>query len=620
MFFIAIILALRHWNDTTYCLLILGASLFYIIPIALNRANYTRLSRWLTCALPPLTIVSLSIINKVLYPETIHVFNYLDVRFFLIGCMVIPFLVVQISERKLLIATLFVSGTLLVFLDFIFNSFGVGYYDLVNLDHQYYFMANFYCITSYAFILLCLLFEKDLSDKALHENERLVSVLQEANHKLEFQKNEIAIQNKEFTAQSEKLIFNQEQLIRANTLIENQKESLLKIQSGLQTELSARNKELMHSNEELAKYNHELQQFSFTISHNLRGPLARLLGLTNLMEKDLNELTGPQLELVKLVTQSAKELDEVIRDLNKIIDIRNDIYRIREKVFFQEEIQTVLRSLSTFIEPDVTIDTDFRGAPIVYTVRPMLTSILYNLISNAIKYRSPQRSLQLKIRTTQGNTGVTLEISDNGLGMNLEQFSRSIFGLYKRFHTHTEGKGLGLYLVKLQIESLGGKVEVDSELNVGTTFKINFPGTNEVEGQIVFESDFGSIFYNARTNCAGIIWKRQVTSDQYRLLFTKCLDMVRLYHTPYWISDLSRQGTISPEDQKWMVTNILPDAIRHGMRKIANVYFVGQNNEEYRNRIKETSLKLGAEIEFFTDRKKAEDWVDHLIESNETTT
>jgi signal transduction histidine kinase len=620
LFFIAIILALRHWNDTTYCLLILGASLFYIIPIALNRANYTRLSRWLTCALPPLTIVSLSIINKVLYPETIHVFNYLDVRFFLIGCMVIPFLVVQISERKLLIATLFVSGTLLVFLDFIFNSFGVGYYDLVNLDHQYYFMANFYCITSYAFILLCLLFEKDLSDKALHENERLVSVLQEANQKLEFQKNEIAIQNKEFTAQSEKLIFNQEQLIRANTLIENQKESLLKIQSGLQTELSARNKELMHSNEELAKYNHELQQFSFTISHNLRGPLARLLGLTNLMEKDLNELTGPQLELVKLVTQSAKELDEVIRDLNKIIDIRNDIYRIREKVFFQEEIQTVLRSLSTFIEPDVTIDTDFRGAPIVYTVRPMLTSILYNLISNAIKYRSPQRSLQLKIRTTQGNTGVTLEISDNGLGMNLEQFSRSIFGLYKRFHTHTEGKGLGLYLVKLQIESLGGKVEVDSELNVGTTFKINFPGTNEVEGQIVFESDFGSIFYNARTNCAGIIWKRQVTSDQYRLLFTKCLDMVRLYHTPYWISDLSRQGTISPEDQKWMVTNILPDAIRHGMRKIANVYFVGQNNEEYRNRIKETSLKLGAEIEFFTDRKKAEDWVDHLIESNETTT
>ncbi len=224
--------------------------------------------------------------------------------------------------------------------------------------------------------------------------------------------------------------------------------------------------------------------------------MARLLGLTNLMEKDLNELTGPQLELVKLVTQSAQELDEVIRDLNKIIDIRNDIYRIREKVFFQEELSTVLRSLSTFIQPDVKIDTDFREASMIYTVRPMLTSILYNLISNAIKYRSPQRPLQLRIKTTQENNAVVLEISDNGLGMDLEQFSRSIFGLYKRFHTHTDGKGLGLYLVKLQIESLGGNVDVSSELNVGSTFRISFKEPSEVEGQVVFESDFGLIFYN----------------------------------------------------------------------------------------------------------------------------
>ncbi len=527
--------------------------------------------------------------------------------------MVIPLLVVQINERRLLIATLCVSASLLIFLDLIFNFFGVGYYDLVNIGSQYYFMANFYCISSYVFILLCLLFEKRLSDNAFQENEKLVSVLQKANHKLESQKNEIGLQNQEITKQTERLISNQEELIRANTQIENQKESLLRIQSGLQTELMARNKELIQTNEELAKYNHELQQFSFTISHNLRGPLARLLGLTNLMEKDLSELTGPQLELVKLVTQSAKELDEVIRDLSKIIDIRNDIYRIREKVFFQEELKMVLRSLSTFIQPDVTIENDFREAPILYTVRPILTSILYNLISNAIKYRSPQRSLVLTIRTTLLNGFINLEVSDNGLGMNMEQFSRNIFGLYKRFHTHTDGKGLGLYLVRLQIESLGGKVEVSSELNIGTKFIVSFPDTQDVEGQIVFESDFGSIFYNAHTNCAGIIWKSHVSSEQYRTLFKKCLEMVRLYHTPYWISDLSKQGTISPDDQKWMLTTIMPEAIRQGLRKIANVHIPGQNNGEYRNRIKETSVKLGAEIEFFTDRKKAEQWIDHFV-------
>ncbi|HLZ16558.1 MAG TPA: ATP-binding protein, partial [Cyclobacteriaceae bacterium] len=504
---IALLLALRHWDDTTYCLLVLGASLFYVIPIALNRANQTQLSRWMTCALPPLTIVSLSVVNKKLYPQSIHVFNYLDVRFFLIGCMVIPLLVVQISEKKLFVATLSVSAVLLIFIDFIFNAFGVGYYDLVNSGSQYYFMANFYCITSYTFILTCLLFEKNLSDKALYHNERLVAFLQDANQRLEIQKNEIASKNNEITKQSQELVSRQQQLLKANERIENQKESLLKIQSGLQTELLARNKELVQTNDELAKYNHELQQFSYTISHNLRGPLARLLGLTNLMEKDLSELTGNQLELVKLVTQSAVELDEVIRDLGKIIDIRNDIYRIREKVFFQEELKMVLRSLTTFIQSDARIESDFKDIPIVYTVRPILTSILYNLISNAIKYRSPQRPLHLKIRTNRENGFITLEVEDNGLGMNLGQFSRSIFGLYKRFHTHTEGKGLGLYLVKLQIESLGGKVDVSSEPNVGTTFKVSFPEAVEIEGQIVFESDFGSLFYNARTNCAGIIWK-----------------------------------------------------------------------------------------------------------------
>jgi hypothetical protein len=213
------------------------------------------------------------------------------------------------------------------------------------------------------------------------------------------------------------------------------------------------------------------------------------------------------------------------------------------------------------------------------------------------------------------NGFINLEVSDNGLGMNMEQFSRNIFGLYKRFHTHTDGKGLGLYLVKLQIESLGGKVEVFSELNVGTKFVVSFPDTQDVEGQIVFESDFGSIFYNAHTNCAGIIWKTEVSSEQYRTLFKKCLDMVRLYHTPYWISDLSKQGIISPDDQKWMVTTIMPEAIRQGLRKIANVYFEGQNNEDYRARIKETSIKLGAEIEFFTDRQKAEKWIDHFAKT-----
>lgn len=611
---ISFLLVFEYRNYPWLLVLILISSIITLIPLVLNYYRFTGASRWLVCAMPPLNVVAISVLSKVFYPNELTILHYLDVRFFLTGTMVIPLLVIQIAERRLLISSLLVSGVLLVALDLIFNLAGVGYFQLVNSEPRYYFVANFYPIAAYAFILVSLLFEKRLSDKAMQDNEVLISYLHNANLKLELQKKEIAEQNNEITAQSEELIANQEQLLNANRLIEEQKQTLLKIQSGLQSELLARNKELLQSNKELVKYNNELQQFSYTISHNLRGPLARLMGLTNLMEKDLSELKGGQLELVKLVSRSAKEFDEVIRDLGKIIDIRNDIYRIREKVFFQEEWSMVLRGLVTFIQPDMRIESHFREAPFVYTVRPIVTSILYNLASNAIKYRSPQRPLHLKIQSIQGQGMIVLTVSDNGLGMNLEQFNRNIFGLYKRFHTHTDGKGLGLYLVKLQIESLGGTVEVSSELNVGTTFKVTFKEPDEIEGQVVFESDYGSIFYNARTNCAGLIWKKQVISSEYRELFAKSVEMVKLYHTPFWISDLSKQGKIAPEDQQWMVTTILPEAVRQGLRKIANVYQKDQHNEDYRNRIKEAVLKLGIEIEFFTDRKKAEEWVDSFLD------
>jgi signal transduction histidine kinase len=615
---IALFLGFAYRHFSWLLALILISSFINLLPVVLNHYGHTKAGRWLVCAMPPVNVVGFSVLSKVLYPNGLTLMHYLDVRFFLTGTMVIPLLVTQVSEKRLLTAALSVSGILLVSLDLIFNLVGVGYFQMVHGEVNYYFVANFYPIAAYAFILLSLLFEKRLSDKALQDNEVLITYLHNANQELELQKKEIAEQNSEITAQSEELIANQEQLINANRLIEEQKQALLKIQSGLQSELLARNKELLQSNKELVKYNNELQQFSYTISHNLRGPLARLMGLTNLMEKDLSELTGGQLELVKLVSRSAKEFDEVIRDLGKIIDIRNDIYRIREKVFFQEEWSLVLRGLVTFIQPDMRIESHFRDVPFVYTVRPIVASILYNLVSNAIKYRSPQRPLHLKIQSAQENGMTVLTVTDNGLGMNLDQFNRNIFGLYKRFHTHTDGKGLGLYLVKLQIESLGGTVEVSSELNVGTTFKVSFKEPEEIEGQVVFESDYGSIFYNARTNCAGLIWKKQVISSEYRELFTKSVEMVKLYHTPYWISDLSKQGKILPEDQVWMVTTILPESVRQGLRKIANVYREDQHNEDYRNRIKETVLKLGIEIEFFTDRKKAEEWVDSLLEQQPT--
>jgi signal transduction histidine kinase len=606
---IALLLAIRHREDTTYCLIVLIAAVIYLSPILLNKINSTDVSRWLACSLPPLSIVALSVTNKFLYPDTIRMFNYLDVRFFLIGSMVIPILVVDTRERILLVITLSISALSLILLDPIFNMTGVGYETLVGGVNakQYYFAANFFSITSYVFILFSLLFEKNLSDKALNDKEVLISFLNKANQ-------EIASQNTAIKSASDELKTRQDQLMEANVLIEKQKQKLLAVQSDLKSELVERNKELTSANEELSKYNHELQQFSYTISHNLRGPLARLLGLTNLMEKDLTDLKGSQLELVKLVSQSAGELDEVIRDLGKIIDIRNDIFRIREKVFFQEEWRGVYKSLSAYVLPEMKIETDFRQSPLVFTVRPILSSILFNLASNAIKYRSPDRALNLNIRTSRTDDGVMLEVSDNGLGIDLGQNDHNVFGLYKRFHTHTEGKGLGLYLVKLQIESLGGNVQVESEPNVGTTFKVAFHEPVGVEGQTIFETDFGSLTYNARTNGMALAWKKQVTSEEYRKLISKALEVVRIYRTPFWISDLRKQGVVQLHDQQWMASSVFPEAISYGMRKVAHVYEEGQNNADYRIRTKEVAVKLGAELEFFTSYNKAEEWIETYIQ------
>ena len=95
-------------------------------------------------------------------------------------------------------------------------------------------------------------------------------------------------------------------------------------------------------------------------------------------------------------------------------------------------------------------------------------------MSNAIKYRSDKRKLQITISTQRENHGVVLKISDNGMGIDLDNYGQKLFGLYQRFHDHVGGKGMGLYLVKTQVEALGGSISVESKVDHGTTFTITF--------------------------------------------------------------------------------------------------------------------------------------------------
>jgi signal transduction histidine kinase len=123
---------------------------------------------------------------------------------------------------------------------------------------------------------------------------------------------------------------------------------------------------------------------------------------------------------------------------------------------------------------DVKIICDFAEADEMFAIKSYLYSIFFNLISNSIKYRHSDRLPIIEITSFKNNTGIQLVYKDNGLGIDLNNKGDQVFGLYKRFHNHTEGKGMGLFMVKAQVETLGGQIRIESEVNKGTTFKIEF--------------------------------------------------------------------------------------------------------------------------------------------------
>lgn len=593
--------------------------IFYALVPILNYSGYNLFSRTLISVVIPVLIIWLIAVGTQSSPPLIYSASYFPPRILTMATCIIPVIVFDtFREKRWIFLTLFVCFVCIVGYDFILALFGreVDFYQNRNtfIYYNLVFFIEFMALVSAAFML------KRMVDQSDNKNLELFKTLETTNRELIQQNYQLALvnqekemQNEEMISQAEELRANQEKLGDAYEVIQKQKEQLHVHNEHLEDLVAQKNKALIDANEELSKYNSELRQFSHTISHNLRAPVARLIGLENLLSMETEGLSENQLQLMGLLKQSAHELDAIIRDLNKIIDIRNDIYRIKEKVIFQQEFDRVHQNLEHQLPESAEFLIDFTEAPFMYTIRPLLNSILFNLLSNAIKYRSHNRTLIISVATKRTDEGIILTFADNGLGMNLDQFGKDLFGMYKRFHTHTDGKGLGLYLVKSQVETLGGTIGVTSELNGGTRFTLFFKQTDAVDGQICFESDYGQIYYNARSNTAGISWKKQVTSEAYRDLFGKCMDILRIYNTPYWISDLRKQGTISPDDQIWMVTSIIPDAVRHGLIRIVVVYDPIQHNLDYRERIQAAIERAGSMVQFCTSTKEAEAWIEEHI-------
>lgn len=224
---------------------------------------------------------------------------------------------------------------------------------------------------------------------------------------------------------------------------------------------------------DLYRQNNDLQQFAYIVSHNLRAPLSNMMGLVELLVS--GDKAAPEYnDLLTHLRLSTQQLDTVLRDMNTILTIRDKPeVAASELVLLKEVVGQVLENMQETLqacgaEVQLTIPPELQ----VHGNRAYLYSIFFNLLSNAVKYRDPERPLRIRVAATPHatGTGAHLVVEDNGSGFDMQRAGNDVFKLYKRFHPQPSGRGMGLYLVKTHVEAMGGRIEVESEVNVGTRF------------------------------------------------------------------------------------------------------------------------------------------------------
>jgi len=237
------------------------------------------------------------------------------------------------------------------------------------------------------------------------------------------------------------------------------------------TELKQNELELSHSLNIISEQNKRLMNFAHIVSHNLRnhaGNISMLLSLYN-MEDSQEEKD----ELLGHLNTASERLNESISDLNEIIDNQYNTDTDKKYVDLNETLKKVKEILSTErVSNNVVIEETIPNDLTLKYNSSYLESILLNLLSNAIKYRHPDRQPVIEVKAHKNEDTVFLEVTDNGVGLDLEQHGDKLFGMYHTFHDNEDSKGIGLYITKNQIESMGGSIKVDSKPGKGTTFKI----------------------------------------------------------------------------------------------------------------------------------------------------
>ncbi|MDR6301450.1 sensor histidine kinase [Mesonia maritima] len=220
--------------------------------------------------------------------------------------------------------------------------------------------------------------------------------------------------------------------------------------------------------------NQRLLNFAHIVSHNLRshsGNLKMLLDLMNMQYKDQLK----ENEIMPLFDQAIEGLGETIQNLNEVVLVHTSDKKKFKKLNLIKYLDASLESISAIIKDEkVVIEKPHEKQVDILAIPAYLESILLNLLTNAIKYRSPDRQSHIAISLENSGRFISLAVKDNGLGIDLVKHKEKLFGMYKTFHDHSDSRGIGLFITKNQIEAMGGFIEVESEVNKGSLFKVYF--------------------------------------------------------------------------------------------------------------------------------------------------
>lgn len=225
----------------------------------------------------------------------------------------------------------------------------------------------------------------------------------------------------------------------------------------------------------LKVHNDELEIFRKILAHDMRKPVANALGFARLLQKKLPE--SKENEVKRYLLHTVESVDVMLRDLNELIALQSTGKESKEEIdvnktlkrlvnFFQEEI----RQAGAVLEINIAENTR------MHTIKAYFNSILRNLISNALKYRNPNRKPVIRLSASMQHELITIQVADNGIGMDLVKIGPEMFQMHRRFAPKVaEGNGLGLYIVNQQVRLMGGQIKVESEVDKGATFTIILP-------------------------------------------------------------------------------------------------------------------------------------------------